>query len=861
MSYKGKIVIFAAAMLLAMLPACRTVCPPEPVVPQVVQRVTQLDIITTGGTRVAGIDRSGNIDTSATISATSNITSLAKIYGEGLDAGGADIDNVADISLESISSGIGSTISISGCVAVYDSDRDITDLHHLVDKEYVDEAVTALGARYYMLDDDSGEADYKECSTTPSASGEQSVSKANLSDDDYIQGWIAPNTNEPDRLLIGVYNWRIYAEKTGGTKTLRLYWKLVERKSDDSEVVIGTSVNSNEIVSGKNSYIIPLTLSSDYDVANDSYVVGKVYADVSGNGSAPDVTLYYEGDSASHWQIPVNREIFNDIYVNVDGDTMTGALATSSTISATSNITSLAKIYSVGMDAGDADITNVGDIALDSISSDAGTSVNVVLGSDAGDDFTVDTDKLVVEGDTGNVGIGTTGPGNELEVYNGTYPFIDVNSGNVKVQMGVHTGESIGLIQTKTNHKLFLGAGDRTDNIVLDTNGNVGIGTTTPGGSGTTGTKVLSLGNGTAPVGGVADQVSLFSKDVAGSAELFALDESGNTPQLTPHNFDLFTPDEDFKYPWSYYACNQYLGTCINVDMAFIAQWVQEQSGRQVIFYEDMPEDEILSWEEQQQLLAERINAQRLAEAAAVLTPTARIDAIEAYSETVIVGTGEFITKTITTYELNEETGEVEEVVSYEVTEVTEEVPTGRTLYRLKERCELNSETGEFLCPVGEENAVYEPYEPQPMPEWMQERFITVILAPQDISGLEKPEGTYKKLVNIGSQAALWAGWAESEALLGLHEQLWEMNPKGTFGILAAVKTRNESFYDHRVRRATGMTAQQALARRNRIADYLDSLGKDTTLLRAATTEDAMVRGIVDALGYTMDQLWNAMKK
>jgi len=73
-----------------------------------------------------------------------------------------------------------------------------------------------------------------------------------------------------------------------------------------------------------------------------------------------------------------------------------------------------------GLSAGDANITNVGNIALDSISSDAGTTVNVDLGSDAGDDFTVDTDKLVVEGDTGEVGIGVANPEVPLHVYHAT---------------------------------------------------------------------------------------------------------------------------------------------------------------------------------------------------------------------------------------------------------------------------------------------------------------------------------------------------------------------------------------------------------------------------------------------------------
>ena len=58
---------------------------------------------------------------------------------------------------------------------------------------------------------------------------------------------------------------------------------------------------------------------------------------------------------------------------------------------------------------GDNNITNVGDISLDTISSDAGTSIGVTLGTDAGDDFNVGSGKLLVEGDTGLVSIGTGG--------------------------------------------------------------------------------------------------------------------------------------------------------------------------------------------------------------------------------------------------------------------------------------------------------------------------------------------------------------------------------------------------------------------------------------------------------------------
>jgi hypothetical protein len=64
----------------------------------------------------------------------------------------------------------------------------------------------------------------------------------------------------------------------------------------------------------------------------------------------------------------------------------------------------------------DGNITNVGNIALDTISSDAGTSIGVTLGTDAGDDFNVGSGKLVVEGDTGRCGIGTATPMGALQV-------------------------------------------------------------------------------------------------------------------------------------------------------------------------------------------------------------------------------------------------------------------------------------------------------------------------------------------------------------------------------------------------------------------------------------------------------------
>ena len=201
-------------------------------------------------------------------------------------------------------------------IPTFEEDRIITEEHQLVDKYYVDKAVTSLGTRYYMDDTASGIEDYKLCQLTPSEDIESSEAHVDVADDEYLRGWISPVQGQPTKLIAGVYDWLFFAQQTGGTgkKDLRIYWKLVERKADTSEVVIATSENSNLIGNTKAQYRIFLALSEDYEIASDSYVVGKVYADVSGTGGTPSVTLFYEGNSDSHWLIPINTEVLNDTY-------------------------------------------------------------------------------------------------------------------------------------------------------------------------------------------------------------------------------------------------------------------------------------------------------------------------------------------------------------------------------------------------------------------------------------------------------------------------------------------------------------------------------------------------------------------
>lgn len=139
---------------------------------------------------------------------------------------------------------------------------------------------------------------------------------------------------------------------------------------------------------------------------------------------------------------------------------------------------------------------------------------------------------------------------------------------------------------------------------------------------------------------------------------------------------------------------------------------------------------------------------------------------------------------------------------------------------------------------------------------------LPVVLVPADVSSTSAPMyGKYWKLIDMGSQASLWAVDAPAQVLLDLHAELWAMSPVKAFGVLAVASAQGNWFLPKAVRHHTNMSAQEALARRDRIADYLDTLGCDTTELRAATDEHLQMIGIVRALEYEMSQLWAAMKR
>ena len=134
----------------------------------------------------------------------------------------------------------------------------------------------------------------------------------------------------------------------------------------------------------------------------------------------------------------------------------------------------------------------------------------------------------------------------------------------------------------------------------------------------------------------------------------------------------------------------------------------------------------------------------------------------------------------------------------------------------------------------------------------------TIFVAPQIVSLHTQINGAAYKIASIGSYN-LYQVVTDQANAIALHQELWAMAPVNTLGCLAVVQTFGTSFYPTAMQTAAGLTPAQELTRRDTIATYLDSLGKNTVALRAATDENTQMQAIVVALGYTMAQCWGAM--
>ena len=120
----------------------------------------------------------------------------------------------------------------------------------------------------------------------------------------------------------------------------------------------------------------------------------------------------------------------------------------------------------------------------------------------------------------------------------------------------------------------------------IDASGNVGIGEI-PNTIEGTATKALVFGdNGQNVLATSLNTAGLFAKDTGGVVKLYAFDEGGNQNAISPHVFKMF--DQPDPLAWSYYGINHVVGREINVDVYGAIKEIENLTGKQFIFTQDI---------------------------------------------------------------------------------------------------------------------------------------------------------------------------------------------------------------------------------------------------------------------------------
>jgi len=221
-------------------------------------------------------------------------------------------------------------------------------------------------------------------------------------------------------------------------------------------------------------------------------------------------------------------------------------------------------------------------------------SDNVAIGNLAGNDLTDGSNNILIGKVTGNAL--TSGSGNVIvgqsagELVTGSNNILmgisagnAITSGGANVVIGVDIDPQSNTASNQlTLQNAIFGSANSSTGTTVST-GNIGFYATTWG---TSASKVISLGNGTAPSTSIADGVQIYAEDVTASSELKVRDEAGNITTLSPHNFTLTQPSE--AGAWSHYSeyTNPETGEreAVNVDMLKLARLIEQLTGEKLVY-------------------------------------------------------------------------------------------------------------------------------------------------------------------------------------------------------------------------------------------------------------------------------------
>jgi hypothetical protein len=205
-------------------------------------------------------------------------------------------------------------------IPLLDATRTITLAHQLVDKEYVDQAVSFVADFYFNNTASSIGGIYFKMLELPTGEAESTFTTAGLGlGNDQALVNFATDAGIPgiDTLQAGVYSAHIHVAKTVGTRAAQVYYAIYTRDLGGTETLRATSEVSDTFTT-KTDLDLHATIAADIDILVTDRIIIKWFANITGAGTSATVVLYAEGTNSSHLSIPTSIEVLNSVFVRKD---------------------------------------------------------------------------------------------------------------------------------------------------------------------------------------------------------------------------------------------------------------------------------------------------------------------------------------------------------------------------------------------------------------------------------------------------------------------------------------------------------------------------------------------------------------
>lgn len=192
------------------------------------------------------------------------------------------------------------------------------------------ELIAGGNFNFFLNDTASGVGAYYTMALTPTGEAESTFSDEIASDDFLIDSFITP-ADEPTFTTIsaGIYSLHFHADVesvSAAVDTIKIYYKFYEYDADTTETLIATSEYSDILTETKTVYNIHC-IHGETTIESDDRFLIKIYAKIEDdNATNADVNIYAEGTNATSFSVNTTIDVFDERYVEITGDTMTGEL-------------------------------------------------------------------------------------------------------------------------------------------------------------------------------------------------------------------------------------------------------------------------------------------------------------------------------------------------------------------------------------------------------------------------------------------------------------------------------------------------------------------------------------------------------